>query len=113
MRTHLGQVYAGPTIYLLPAVDRWIATLVADPLLASIGQIKTTLGCAGSSWSHPLPPPSAPLAESAPPRHTCAYVDLGKKEEEGDDSWANCKFHAMLATGSHATLDLRVKMDLR
>ena len=29
-----------------------------------------------------------------------AYVDLGKKEEEGDDSWANCKFHAMLATGS-------------
>jgi hypothetical protein len=29
-----------------------------------------------------------------------AYVDLGKKEEEGDDSWANCKFHAMIATGS-------------
>ena len=41
-----------------------------------------------------------PWLNPALPCHTCAYVDLGKKEEEGDDSWANCKFHAMLATGS-------------
>lgn len=27
------------------------------------------------------------LAELAPPCHTYAYVDLWKKQEEGDDSW--------------------------
>jgi hypothetical protein len=30
------------------------------------------------------------LAELAPPHHTCAYVDLEKKEEEGDDLWVTC-----------------------
>jgi hypothetical protein len=78
-----------PSTFYLPSTAG-LARSWPTLLLASIGQIKTTLGCAGSSWSHPLPPPSAPLAELALPRHTCAYVDLGKKEEEGDDSWDTC-----------------------
>jgi hypothetical protein len=34
-----------PVFYFLPVVDRWMGTLVADPLLGSIGQIKTTIRC--------------------------------------------------------------------
>ena len=60
--------------YLLLAVDHRTGTLVANPLLPSIRQIKTTLGCGGerrSSLFHPLPPVAALLAESAPPYHSC------------------------------------------
>ena len=71
-RTHVSRVSLYR--YLLLAVDHRTGTLVANPLLPSIRQIKTTLGCAGerrSSRFHPLPPVAALLAESAPPYHSC------------------------------------------